>query len=149
MIMDDSFFPDWLRETAEEEYNFAINNAPAGNISHILDKVGSSDEYSGEASSVDSDDEAGQANFSLRTEDTAEIQLVNEFMFTGCGCSLGFGASACSKLWSRKVILTTRMSCFEMSREVLYTAANCPKKLTIASVFTRGIVLAGRRLLLP
>ena len=57
MIMDDSFFPDWLCEvfeSAEEEYNFA-NNAPAGNILLILNKVGSSDEYSGEASSVDSD----------------------------------------------------------------------------------------------
>ena len=40
-------------------------------------------------------------------------------MFTGCGCSLGFGASAYLKLWSREVILTTRMSCFEMAREEL------------------------------
>ena len=59
--MEDSFFPDRLRElfeSAEVEYEFA-NNAPAVNISHILNELGSSDDCDPTAES-DSDDETAQ-----------------------------------------------------------------------------------------
>ena len=110
---DDCFLPDGIRELferAEAEYNFA-GNAPA---SCILEKVSS---FEDNESYTDSD-EASQVNFSIRTEDDRELQLVDEFLLTGCGCSLILGAS-CSKLWSRKVILSTTMNCFEMSKEEL------------------------------
>lgn len=77
---DDCFFLDRIRELfewAEEEHNFA-GNAPA---SCILEKASS---FKDNESYTDSD-EASQVNFSIRTEDEREIQLVDEFLLTGCG----------------------------------------------------------------
>ena len=115
---DDCFFPYGiceLFERAEAEYNFA-GNAPA---SCILDKASSSED---DESNTDSN-EASWVNFSIKTEDDREIQLVDEFLLTGCGCSLILG-TPCLKLSSREVTLSTKMNCRTGCRIIQITIPN-------------------------
>lgn len=74
---------------------------------HAVSRSSSDDEESSDA------DEAS----SPRRDDHREERVVNDFLATGCGCSLGPKKSPCSKLFSRSALTDTRMNCLELSKK--------------------------------
>ena len=64
-----------------------------------------------------SDDNGSEgAHASVREADEAEDARIDDFFSKTCGCKFGLNGAACSSLFTRELVVSTRMNCLEMTK---------------------------------
>ena len=64
-------------------------------------------------------DESEGAHASVREADEAEDASIDDFFRKTCSCKLGLKGAACSGLFTRDLVTSTRMNCLEMTKAEL------------------------------
>ena len=59
------------------------------------------------------------AHASVREADEAEDARIDDFFSKTCGCKFGLNGAACSSLFTRELVVSTRMNCLEMTKAEL------------------------------
>ena len=125
--MDVSFFSDELVnefEQADAEYQYAqspeefdVPEMEVDSKACASKVIGTDNDDS--ADSDDSDIDSDVVYFLVGDEDKAEDGRIDEFIAKTCGCHFGSRGTACSLLFSRELIASTRMNCREMTKQEL------------------------------